>query len=100
MEEDQEHIEEQMNHYLQSPIGYLEDVIIDQEDPFKLNIEKSHERIDLLIEEEPFCSAQLKNLSALKITSQRTNLVWINSTKIKKLNNYDVCHIIINCSTA
>ncbi|OIW14731.1 hypothetical protein TanjilG_05352 [Lupinus angustifolius] len=81
-EEDQEHIEEQMNHdisiindqatdednfhYLQSPIGYLEDVIIDQEDPFKLNIEKSHDRIDPLIEEEPLCSAQFKNLSALK----------------------------------
>lgn len=84
-DEDQEQIEEeQMNHehsmisdqatdeenfhYLQSPIPIRcsEDGIIDQEDPFKLNTEKRHDRIDLLVEEEPLCSAQLKNLSAPK----------------------------------
>ncbi|TKY61702.1 WRKY transcription factor 35 [Spatholobus suberectus] len=78
-EEDQEHIEEQRDnktsdegtneenfHYLQSPIRCSHDIIIDQEDPFKLNTEKSHDRIDLLLEEEPLCYAQLKNLSAAK----------------------------------
>ena len=83
-DEDQEHIEENMNHkptstmatdqgtteesfhYLQSPIRCHEEIIIDQEDPFKLNTEKSHERIDLLLEEEPLCYAQLKNFTAPK----------------------------------
>ncbi|XP_061350133.1 probable WRKY transcription factor 69 [Gastrolobium bilobum] len=81
-EEDQEQIEEQMNdkstmtsdqvtkeenfRYLQSPIRCSEEIIIDQEDPFKLNTEKSHDRIDLLLEEQPFCYAQLKNFSASK----------------------------------
>ncbi|XP_027915100.1 probable WRKY transcription factor 35 isoform X2 [Vigna unguiculata] len=75
-EEDQEHIEEEQRDddkprdegrneekflYLQSS----QDIIIEQEDPFKLNTEKSHERIDLLLEEEePLCYAQVKNLSA------------------------------------
>lgn len=54
-------------HYLQSPTHCSEDIIIDQEDPFKLNMEKSHiDKIDLLLEEEPLCYAQLKNLSASK----------------------------------
>ncbi|RDX65280.1 putative WRKY transcription factor 69 [Mucuna pruriens] len=83
-EEDQEHIEEQRDnnnynnkisdegtneenfHYLQSPIRCSQDIIIDQEDPFKLNMEKSHDKIDLLLEEEPLCYAQLKNMSASK----------------------------------
>ncbi|KAK7284573.1 hypothetical protein RJT34_19321 [Clitoria ternatea] len=78
--QDQEQIEEQTNdkatndegtneenfHYLQSPIvSCTEDIIIDQlEDPFKLNTEKSQGRIELLLEEEPLCYAQIKNLSA------------------------------------
>lgn len=54
-------------HYLQSTTHCSEDIIIDQEDPFKLNIEKSHiDKIDLLLEEEPLCYAQLKNMSASK----------------------------------
>jgi len=54
-------------HYLQSPTHCSEDIIIDQEDPFKLNMEKSHiDKIDLILEEEPLCYAQLKNLSASK----------------------------------
>ncbi|RZC21881.1 putative WRKY transcription factor 35 isoform B [Glycine soja] len=87
-EEDQEHIEleeeeeqrdnnnnkpsdevtnEENFHYLQSPIRCSsQDIIIEQEDPFKLNTEKSHDRMDLLLEEEPLCFAQLKNLSASK----------------------------------
>ncbi|XP_054803058.1 probable WRKY transcription factor 69 [Prosopis cineraria] len=52
--------------YLKSPIGCSEDIIIDHEDPFELNSEKTHERIDLLLEEEPPCCSQLKNLSTLK----------------------------------
>ena len=80
-EEDQEHIEEEQRDnnkpsdegtnneekflYLQSPIRCSQDIIIEQEDPFKLNTEKSPERIDLLLEEEePLCYAQVKNLSA------------------------------------
>ncbi|XP_027349191.1 probable WRKY transcription factor 69 [Abrus precatorius] len=82
-EDDQEHIEEQTNnnhkptlmindegtseenfHYLQSPIP--EYIIVDQEDPFKLNMEKSHESIDILLEEEPFCYPQLKSFSTSK----------------------------------
>ncbi|XP_020234857.1 probable WRKY transcription factor 65 [Cajanus cajan] len=79
-EEDQEKIEEQENNnktndeitneetfqYLQSPIRCSQDIIIEQEDPFKLNTEKSHDRMDLLLEEEPLCYAQFKNLSASK----------------------------------
>ncbi|KAK7337528.1 hypothetical protein VNO77_18107 [Canavalia gladiata] len=53
-------------HYLQSPIRCSQDIIIEQEDPFKLNTEKSHERIDLLLEEEPLCYAQFKNFPASK----------------------------------
>nr|AFK40226.1 unknown [Medicago truncatula] len=54
-------------HYLQSTTHCSEDIIIDQEDPFKLNIEKSHiDKIDLLLEEEPLCYAQLRNMSASK----------------------------------
>ncbi|KAF7804929.1 putative WRKY transcription factor 69 [Senna tora] len=57
-------------HYLQSAIGCCEDIIMEQEeDPFKLNPEKSHERIDLLLEEEeeePLCYSQLNNFSTLK----------------------------------
>nr|AFK45173.1 unknown [Medicago truncatula] len=26
-------------------------------------------------------------------------LAWVNSIKIKELRNYDICHIIVNCST-
>ncbi|KAK7259215.1 hypothetical protein RIF29_24815 [Crotalaria pallida] len=74
--DDQEWIEEQMNHdlginchqatndenfhYLRSPICCSEYVIIDQDDPFKLNIENP------LLEEEPLCSAHLKNFSIPK----------------------------------
>ncbi|KAK7396974.1 hypothetical protein VNO78_18138 [Psophocarpus tetragonolobus] len=79
-EEDQEHIEEEQKdnklsdegtkeenfHYLQSPIRCSQDIIIEQEDPFKLNTEKNYDRIDLLLEEEPICYAQLKHLSASK----------------------------------
>lgn len=82
-EEDQENIEDQGNnnkpsdevtneenfHYLQSPIGCSQqDIIIEHEDPFKLviNTEKSHDRIDLLLEEEPLCYAQIKDLSSSK----------------------------------
>lgn len=80
-EEDQEHIEvnkstvdsdegknEENFHYMQSSIccSESEDKIIDQEDPFKLNIEKRDDRIDLLLEEEPLCYAELKNLTASK----------------------------------
>lgn len=49
-------------YYLQSPIQCSEDIIIDQDYPF----EKSHDRIDLLLEKEPFCYSQYKNLSAPK----------------------------------
>ncbi|KAK7379053.1 hypothetical protein VNO80_04506 [Phaseolus coccineus] len=54
--------------YLQSPIRCSQDLIIEQEDPFKLNTEKSHERIDLLLEEEeePLYYEPVKNLSASK----------------------------------
>ncbi|WJX85164.1 hypothetical protein P8452_67662 [Trifolium repens] len=84
-EEDQEHfVEEMINnnsivtstdqvtndenfHYLQSPIHCSEEIIIDQEDPFKLNIEKNHiDKIDILLEEEPLCYAQLRNLTESK----------------------------------
>lgn len=63
-----EGINEENFHYLQSPICCSENIIIiDQEDPFKLNTEKSHDRIDnLVLEEEPLCYAQLKNLSDSK----------------------------------
>ncbi|KAI4301511.1 hypothetical protein L6164_034784 [Bauhinia variegata] len=53
-------------HYLSSPMRCAEDVAIDQEDPFKLNIEKTHDRIDLLLEEEPLYFSQFKNLSTPK----------------------------------
>ncbi|KAK4273286.1 hypothetical protein QN277_021716 [Acacia crassicarpa] len=54
-------------HYLQSPIGCSEDIIIDdQEDVFKLNPEKTQERIDPLLEVEPLSYSQLKDLSTLK----------------------------------
>ncbi|XP_028781875.1 probable WRKY transcription factor 69 [Neltuma alba] len=53
-------------HYLQSPIGCPEDIIIDREDLFKLNPEKTQERMDLLLEEEPLGYSQHKNLSTLK----------------------------------
>ncbi|KAI4349744.1 hypothetical protein L6164_010304 [Bauhinia variegata] len=54
-------------HYLQSPICCSEDIAIDQEDPFKLNLHKTHDRIDLLLEEEePVCFSQLENLSTPK----------------------------------
>ncbi|KOM39397.1 probable WRKY transcription factor 69 [Vigna umbellata] len=80
-EEDQEHTEEEQRDdkpidegrneekflYLQSPIRCSQDIIIEQEDPFKLNTEKNHERIDLLLEEEePLCYAQAKNMSGSK----------------------------------
>ncbi|WVZ05630.1 hypothetical protein V8G54_018976 [Vigna mungo] len=80
-EEDQEHTEEEQRDdkpsdegrneekflYLQSPIRCSQDIIIEQEDPFKLNTEKNHERIDLLLEEEePLCYAQVKNMSGSK----------------------------------
>ncbi|KAL1350915.1 hypothetical protein HN51_014885 [Arachis hypogaea] len=60
--------DEKSFHYLQSPISSHEDiVVVDQEDPFKLSSEKSHERIDLLLEEEePLCYAQIKNLTTKK----------------------------------
>ncbi|KAK2418843.1 putative WRKY transcription factor [Trifolium repens] len=78
-EEDQEHfVEEMINnnsivmtstdqvtteenfHYLQSPIHC-------SEDPFKLNIEKNNiDKIDILLEEEPLCYGQLKNLTESK----------------------------------
>jgi hypothetical protein len=75
-EEDQEHIVEEMInnksivtstdqvtndenfHYLQSPIHCSEEIIIDQENPFKLNIEKNHiDKIYILLEEDPLCYA-------------------------------------------
>ncbi|KAL2345485.1 hypothetical protein Fmac_006770 [Flemingia macrophylla] len=75
---EEEHIEEQGNNnktsdegtneetfqYLQSPTQCSQDIIIEQEDPFKVNTEKSHDRMDLVLEEDPLCFAQLKNLSA------------------------------------
>lgn len=51
--------------YLQSPI---EEIIMEQEeDPFKLNPEKTQERIDLVLEEEPLmCYSQVTKFSTLK----------------------------------
>ena len=53
-------------HYLQSPIGCSEDIIIEQEDVFKLKHEKTQEKIDPLLEDEALCYSELKNVSTLK----------------------------------
>lgn len=52
-------------HYLESPIQCSEDIIIDQGDPFELNPEKTHGRVDVLLEKEPLplCYSQFQNLS-------------------------------------
>lgn len=48
-------------HYLQSPIGCSEDIIIEQE-----NVFKTQDKMDPLLEDEPLCYSQLKNVSTLK----------------------------------
>ncbi|CAL0320882.1 unnamed protein product [Lupinus luteus] len=58
---------EEKFHYLQSPTPFNEEVI-DQDDIFKLNNqEKTHEEMDPLLEIEPMCYSQIKNLSAPKL---------------------------------
>ncbi|KAK7269602.1 hypothetical protein RIF29_22335 [Crotalaria pallida] len=58
---------EEKFHYLQSPTQCNEEIIDQQHDIFKLNNqEKTHDKIDLLLEVEPMCYSQIKNMSAPK----------------------------------
>ncbi|GLU07258.1 hypothetical protein SLE2022_242220 [Rubroshorea leprosula] len=40
-------------HYLKSSLGSSQDIIINQEDPFTQNLEKPHEELGFLLDEEP-----------------------------------------------
>ncbi|XP_028771045.1 probable WRKY transcription factor 35 isoform X1 [Neltuma alba] len=59
-------VKEENFYYLQSPIQSSEDIIVDPEDPFQLNPEKIHGRIDLLPEKELPSYSQFKNSSTPK----------------------------------
>lgn len=52
-------------HYIQSPIRGCLDIIVNQgeEDPFTVHLEKTHETMGLLLDEEPLCYSQLMNFS-------------------------------------
>ncbi|XP_030945621.1 probable WRKY transcription factor 69 [Quercus lobata] len=50
--------------YIQSPISSSQDIIVNQaEDPFTVNLEKPHETMGLVLDEEPLCYSQLMNFS-------------------------------------
>lgn len=53
-------------HYLQSPISCTQDIMINQEDPFSGNLEKTHESLNLLLDEEPLSYQNLMTLSTPK----------------------------------
>uniref|UniRef100_A0A2N9IQM3 WRKY domain-containing protein n=1 Tax=Fagus sylvatica TaxID=28930 RepID=A0A2N9IQM3_FAGSY len=48
-------------HYIQSPISISQDIIVNQGDldPFTVNLEKTHETMSLILDEEPLCYSQL-----------------------------------------
>ena len=51
-------------HYIQSPISGCLDITVNQgEDPFTVHLEKTHETMGLLLDEEPLCYSQLMNFS-------------------------------------
>jgi len=51
-------------HYIQSPIRGCLDIIVNQgEDPFTVHLEKTHETMSLILDEEPLCYSQLMNFS-------------------------------------
>ncbi|PPD89455.1 hypothetical protein GOBAR_DD13615 [Gossypium barbadense] len=58
---DEDASEEQHFHYLQSPLSFPQNNIISQEDPFNGNLEKTHDTLGFLLDEEP--------LSCLHITT-------------------------------
>ncbi|KAB2003260.1 hypothetical protein ERO13_D11G113700v2 [Gossypium hirsutum] len=58
---DEDASEEQHFHYLQSPLSFPQNNIISQEDPFNGNLEKTHDTLEFLLDEEP--------LSCLHITT-------------------------------
>lgn len=50
--------------YIQSPISSSQDIIANQgEDPFTVHLERSHETMGLLLDEEPLCYSQLMTFS-------------------------------------
>ncbi|KAG7971062.1 hypothetical protein I3843_07G116700 [Carya illinoinensis] len=50
--------------YIQSPINSSQDIIANQgEDPFTVHLERSHETMGLLLDEEPLCYSQLMTFS-------------------------------------
>ncbi|XP_054814855.1 probable WRKY transcription factor 14 [Prosopis cineraria] len=59
-------VNEENFHYLQSSVQCSQDIITDQDHPFEMNPEKTHGRIDLLLEEELPSDSQFKSPSAPK----------------------------------
>ncbi|KAL5795734.1 hypothetical protein ACOSQ2_000554 [Xanthoceras sorbifolium] len=53
-------------HYLQSPISCTQDIMINQEDPFTGNLEKTHDTLNLLLDEEPLSYQNLMTFSTTK----------------------------------
>ncbi|XP_031250391.1 probable WRKY transcription factor 65 [Pistacia vera] len=61
-----EDVSEDQFHYLQSPISCSQDIMINQEDPFTENLEKDHDTLSLLLDEEPLSYPNLMTFSTPK----------------------------------